>query len=267
MNQYNIDYAAVCHTGKIRDKNQDNFWCDSVHLDSENDGFPGCLSGTLDIALNSALCVFDGMGGEQQGEMAAYIAAKEFDAIYKTKDKSDTKTFLVDACIEMNDEICKYQKENHIRQMGATAAILMCGSDGVYACNLGDSRIYHYHKNKLTQLSHDHVHVRVGDRKAPLTQSLGIPETEFTIEPYISKGLYRSKDRYLICSDGLTDMANDDDIADVLRQNLSLQETAEMLLNMSLDRGGVDNITIILCEVQTKKKTIFKQKQVFTRVN
>jgi len=238
-----------------------------VYLDSENDGLAGCLSGILDTASNPALCVFDGMGGEQQGEMAAYIAAKEFDSIYKAKDKDDAKTFLIDACTEMNDEICKYQKENHLRQIGATAAILMCGADGVYACNLGDSRIYHSHKGRLTQVSYDHIHFRVGERKAPLTQSLGIPEYEFTIEPYISKGLYRNRDRYLICSDGLTDMVNDDDIANVLRQNLNIKETVKILLNMSLDRGGVDNITIILCEIQTKKKAVFKRKQAFIRVN
>jgi len=251
MADYNIEYSIQCHTGKVREKNQDNIWCDNVYLESENNGLEEGLSAVTAVKPSFALCIFDGMGGEKQGEVAAYIAAKTFNETYKNREIDAPQAFLTGSCLEMNSKICEYQKENFIRNMGTTAAILFCGKDGVYACNLGDSRIYNYSSGRFIQLSRDHVHNGYNSKKAPLTQNLGIPESEFVIEPYIIKSEYKDKDRYLLCSDGLTDMVSDNDITEVLDKGLSVQETTETLMTMALENGGVDNITIIICELQS----------------
>jgi len=244
-----IEYAALCNKGLVRDKNQDNLWCDDVYLDSVNDGLEEILEGINDTLTLPAFAVFDGMGGEQQGEMAAYIAASSFDKILNKNEKAETKVFLLNACVEMNNKICDYQAKNHIRTMGTTAAILMCGTDSIYVCNVGDSRIYQYSGKTITKITQDHVEQGEMNKKTPLTQNLGISEEEFIIEPYVAKGEYRNGDCLLICSDGLTDMVSDKQITDVFKEKMSMSETAEKLMDMSLSNGGVDNITIIACKV------------------
>lgn len=256
MATINIEYALLCHTGNVREKNQDNFWCDNVYLESENDGLSECLYAVKRTKSTSALCVFDGMGGESHGEMAAYIAAKSFDELIAGKSICSPHSFLAESCLEMNSKICDYQNMYNIKRMGTTAAILMYGHDGVYICNVGDSRIYKYRAGSLVQLSHDHVHSVVYEgKKAPLTQCLGIPESEFIIEPYVNKVKHRNKDRYLLCSDGLTDMVSDEDIFGVFNQGMSIQKTAEALMEMALNNGGIDNITVIVCQLRKSRTT------------
>ena len=259
--KYNIGYAVLCHKGFVRAKNQDNFWCANVFLENENDGLSKLTEGTVNASDFPAFAVFDGMGGEQQGEMAAYIAAKHFDSLLQNEKNEDTKKFLLDACAGINTKICEYQEENHIRQMGTTGAVLMCGQEEVFICNLGDSRIYKYSKKKLTQISHDHISEITTGKKPPLTQNLGIPESEFIIEPYTAKAAYNNGDRYLLCSDGLTDMVSQDEIAAVFSQKISVAKTAQTLMNMALENGGADNITIIICEVSKAAKTAEKKRR------
>jgi len=247
---YNIQYAAMCHKGFRRDINQDNLWCASVYLECENEGTPDVLTGK-DIALNyPAYAVFDGLGGEQQGEMAAYIAASNFGAKFNEYTGNSIESFLIEYCIEANQKISNYQEENLIHMMGTTAAILMCGKDAAYICNVGDSRVYRYRRRKLTQVSLDHIGEGVAGRKPPLTQCLGIPESEFLIEPYAIKCPYGMCDRYLICSDGLTDMLTDKRISSLLGKKMSIPKTTRTLVEMALRNGGIDNTTVILVEIR-----------------
>jgi len=251
---FQIEYAALCHTGFVRGKNQDNFWCANMFLRSENNGLPGMLAGMIDVSTCPAFAIFDGMGGEQQGEMAAYIAASQFHTLLINRTQSDARLFLLDTCTGLNRKICDYQKENGIRQMGTTAAILLFGQEDVFICNIGDSRIYYYNSKKMTQISRDHSETGVIGRKPPLTQSLGIPETEFLIEPYVAKGAYNKGDRYLICSDGLTDMLSDKEILNIITSRKTIPDVAKELMDTALNKGGVDNTTVILCEVQKQSR-------------
>ena len=94
--------------------------------------------------------------------------------------------------------------------------------------------------------------------KPPLTQNLGIPETELLLAPYIVQGRYRADDQYLICSDGLTDMVSMEEIEAQLRME-PRQNVVERLLKLALDRGGRDNITMIHLTVQ--RKTFFRKRK------
>jgi len=252
--KYYIEYTAVCDTGNIRKKNQDNYWCMGKFLESENHGLDKPIFGIAETKTLPAFAVFDGMGGEQQGEIAAHIAANSFGIAYKEKPKKNMKQFLLDTCTGMNRAICEHAREQHIRSTGSTAAILMFGKKDIYICNIGDSRIYQYSGKILTQISHDHSETGVTDRKPPLTQNLGIPPTDFVIAPYVARGGYGNGDKYLICSDGLTDMVPEEKIAEIIEENKSVLKCAEALLQKALESGGNDNITIILCELHKRKQ-------------
>jgi len=257
MMNYNIKYTALCDKGLVRAKNQDNFWCMGKFLARENDGLTEPIIDMVSTKNLPAFAIFDGMGGEQQGEAAAHIAASYFDIIYKEslKDNKDNiQQFLLHACARMNNSICEYVKNQQIQRSGSTAAIIMFGKKNIYICNIGDSRIYQFSDNTLTQISHDHCEVSATMRKTPLSQNLGIPEVEFIIAPYVAKGLYTYGDKYLICSDGLTDMITDDKIAEMMTENNSITQCAKNLLQQALEAGGNDNITIIICEIHRQRR-------------
>jgi len=229
-------------------------------LNSENDGLEEAITGTVSVKTFPSFAVFDGMGGEQQGEMAAYIATTNFDVAYKDNPPKDIKQFLLDTCITMNEAICKHTEEQDIKSSGTTAAIIMFDKKHVHICNIGDSRIYQFRNNTLLQLSHDHSATSIKSKKQPLSQCLGIPKTEFLIEPYVAKEIFYKRDKYLICSDGLTDMISDDDIAKIISINSDLSKCADILMQKALESGGRDNITIILCEIHKRWLNIFNFK-------
>ncbi len=244
--RYNIRFACVSHVGRIRSMNQDNFICDGLCLQTYEQPFPLC---GVKSSRNALLFgVFDGMGGEECGEVASFIAAKTASEI-----KGD-KIDLLHFCKKANAEICDYAGENGITTMGTTAAMLAFTDNGIEACNIGDSKVFRLRNGRLAQISKDHVAVAAFGVKPPLSQYLGIEASEMIIEPYLCSCIYKKGDCYLICSDGVTDMLNNDEIASLLK-GADLKVNAEKLLEKSLVNGGKDNITfILLCIEKVKRK-------------
>ena len=261
--EYQIEYAYTSHIGKIRENNEDNFWCCGDTMSADNHGTYGVLEGKAAQSQYPLLAVFDGMGGESCGEVAAYLAADACGRYYK-ENLSDLKEqpqqFLDQVCRSMNQAVCDYSAENRIRTMGTTAVMMAMGQESVFACNLGDSRLYESGEGKFSQISTDHV-LRGGPfGKAPLTQYVGIPEESMGIEPCIQQLECRPGYRYLLCSDGMTDMLSDGEIADILTREIPVRETVKILLERALQKGGRDNVTIILCEITegTRKNRFFQ---------
>ena len=82
---YQINYAYTCHTGKVRRNNEDNFWCCGDLLPASNNGMEEIHTGTCPREKLPTLAVFDGMGGESQGEMAAYLASSTLGQFYQDR--------------------------------------------------------------------------------------------------------------------------------------------------------------------------------------
>lgn len=252
--QYNISYWCVSNIGKVRRMNQDNFSCDGrfMEIADKNIEFP--LTGIKLSKDGSVFGIFDGMGGEECGEIASYIAAKCASGLSIKKDTIDT---LSQFCAKANMEICEYAKKNSVCSMGTTVAMLAFTKNGIGLCNIGDSKIFRFCDGILKQISEDHVAISVFGRKAPLTQNLGIPPTELILEPYLACGSYKDEDIYLICSDGLTDMVTTEEITEILSSK-PISEVTNILLEKALSNGGRDNITIILCKVMKKSYWLWK---------
>lgn len=259
---YQIEYAYTCHIGKIRNNNEDNFWCCGDSLEAQNQGMSHIRSGYMKQSEYPLLAVFDGMGGESCGEMAAFLAAEACGEHFKTaKDgiRNDPEEFLNEICESMNQAICDYGRTNKINSMGTTAALLAFAEDAVYSCNLGDSRIYKSDREKFYQISQDHVLGRSLFGKAPLTQYLGMEEENLQLEPSISRQEIKIGDRFLLCSDGITDMLSDGEIADILSRDIPVAKTVEILVDRALKKGGRDNITVVLCEIMEQPRNIFRR--------
>ncbi len=243
-----VSYACYCNTGRVRKINQDNFWVSGMFLNSKNNALRNVIIGEERIADRPAYAVFDGMGGEKHGEIAAYLAAANFNEIMKNS-RENAAECLNKGCLTMNSAICRFMADNGVRSMGTTAAIIMFEPKKMTVCNLGDSGIFRLNGNSLTKLSTDHVDSGSAfSRKPMLTQFLGIPPEEYLIEPSIKELEYKKGDRFLICSDGLTDMLSAEEIAQVM-QFRSIEFAVSTLVDRAILRGGVDNTTVIICEV------------------
>lgn len=254
--KYYIDYYYTSNVGKRRSSNQDNYICITEYMNHENDGTNGVISGVVSSEANSLIGVFDGMGGEERGEMAAYIAAKSASKLALSDDpKSNMKSF----CKSVNNKICDFVKKNALSSAGTTAATLAFCKKEICLCNIGDSKIFRFRKEKLLQVSEDHVSISAYGTKPPLSQNLGIPENEMTIEPYICSMKYADSDIYLICTDGLTDMVKVSEIEEALKFG-PCATVVEKLLKSALKNGGIDNITMVLCVIRKESiSDLFKR--------
>ena len=136
-------------------------------------------------------------------------------------------------------------KDNGIKSMGTTAAMVRFSENEIEICNIGDSRIYLIDNESITQLSVDHT-VIIGSIKPRriLTQHLGIPEEEMLIEPYCNTMEFPENSTIIICSDGLTDMLSDEEIQKTVCST-EIKSTAKELYNSAMKNGGTDNISII----------------------
>ena len=232
---YEIHYSCCSHVGKRRNENQDNFLCDGKYLGDFEDTVEFSMNGCTDHAQPYVFGVFDGMGGEEHGELASLIAAR------------CAANLKIGSCpIEDLQQYCKTANEEN----------------EIDLCNIGDSKAFHFDGEKLEQISVDHYAATIYGKKPPLSQNLGIPPTELMIEPHYARGYYHAGDIYLLCSDGLTDMVSTKEIAEILTEtaaggNTDVSNAAEKLLQKALDNGGRDNITIILCRVKKRKLGLF----------
>lgn len=254
-----IHASVVSHPGKCRSKNEDNFCFNGKTLKASATPWPLRASGRTGSVFFG---IFDGMGGIKAGERASAIAAE----IARTALgclTSDTAydVFLLDICKQANaftcDEMIKVVKQ----RMGTTASMLLFSEDQYVLCNIGDSPIYLFRENELRPIFHEHTekenYLRLHGadavppkKKFKLTQYIGIFPEEMEIEPYVAIDKIESGDRFLITSDGLTDMVAEDIIAQVLEKRMSPAKTVKTLLQLALDNGGKDNTTIICIDIE-----------------
>lgn len=257
---YEIVYSCISHIGNVRSINQDNFICNGVHLKTDDSEIAFPLNGTVCTKTPTLFGIFDGMGGEECGEIASYIAAKEASVTPLSKDGVLT---LTEYCKQANTKICEYAENNAVSAMGTTAAMLLCSKDEITLCNIGDSKIFRFAGGELEQISKDHVVISAFGTKPPLSQNLGIPPDQLLIEPYLSRGRYENGDKFLICSDGLTDMLSLNEIKELL-ESYPTEEAVSSLVNRALKNGGKDNVTVILLEIKQRKNKLMR---VFNRQN
>jgi len=251
---YIIHAAVGCHKGKIRRNNEDNLYFDGKILPEMHNGLNHPMRKKVPADQNPVFCIFDGMGGEDCGERASYLAASTLsDTIRDTEGYLlNPREFLIAACDRMNEEVFAVSMQLEEGRMGTTVSCLYFTSDEVYACNLGDTKAYRLRDDVLFQLTKDHVEYQSPNAKSKprLTQFLGIDPEELTLVPYIAKGELQKGDIYLICSDGLTDMVTNIEICAILKESISLKKCVEKLIDLANKNGGRDNITIILCRVE-----------------
>jgi protein phosphatase len=203
------------------------------------------------------------MGGHAGGQEASQLATQAIQAYLEKHWQSviPCDELLSQAVGEANQAILQDQQSHPERSdMGTTAVVVMFRKEQPWFAHVGDSRLYRLRNSKLEQISEDHTWVaramKAGDitpdqaRMHPwrhvLSQCLGrkdLPPIE--VQPLdVQPG-----DRLLLCSDGLTEELSDDAITSYLDPSLSSDQSAAKLIEAAKDKGGRDNITVVIVEI------------------
>jgi protein phosphatase len=236
-----FDVGSVTHAGLVRGRNEDS-----------------CLVRT-DVGL---WAVADGMGGHEAGDLASRIVVQSLDEIGAPASAAD----LLEQCeahlFSANQQILALSQVRQGATVGTTAAVLLV-RDGHYACIwAGDSRVYLISREGIKQISHDHSELEeliaggalsreeVQDwPNNAITRAVGVvAEPEFEVVT----GPAEPEDIFVICSDGLTRHVQDDEIQQHAATRPA-QAACDDMLVLALDRGGLDNVTIVTVRLLTPR--------------
>ena len=238
-----FDVGSVTHVGRVRERNEDS-----------------CLVRT-DVGL---WVVADGMGGHEAGDLASRIVVQSLDAIGAPESAADLLAECEERLFNANQQILSLSQERHGATVGTTAAVLLV-RDGYYACIwAGDSRVYLINRGGIKQVSHGHSELeeliaegalsREDVKDWPsntITRAVGVAdEPEFEVVT----GPAEPEDIFVICSDGLTRHLQDDEILQHAATRRA-QAACDDMLALALDRGGLDNVTIVIVRLLKPQST------------
>jgi protein phosphatase len=228
-----VEKAALSDVGRQRQGNEDSF-----------------------LERSPLFAVADGMGGARAGEVASRIAVEQFDVQDGADDTPEEQ--LAEVARGANRKIHKMaQDDSAYAGMGTTFTAALVTGKHIAIGHVGDSRLYRFRDGELERLTHDHslveefvrqgkltpAEAEVHPQRSIITRALG-PEPEVEVDTYTHSG--RDGDVYLINSDGLTGMINEERVAEILRDRESLEDAAEKLIAAANENGGKDNITVVL---------------------
>jgi protein phosphatase len=233
--------GSLTDIGKVREINQDSYAVD------EGQGL---------------FIVADGMGGHAAGEKASQTAVQIISERLAPQVSAATNGQLLDglqtAIQDANREIINASMDDaSMRGMGTTATVLVTKGNQLYVGHVGDSRAYLIRNRRIDQITEDHSIV------AQLVRARAITPQEAARHPYrnvITRCLgmqvdveadtqqreLKAGDRLLICSDGLSGLVSDDEMLQMVLSSDDPQKTCVDLVNLALERGGSDNITVVL---------------------
>jgi len=206
--------------------------------------------------------VADGMGGARAGEVASTIVVDTFTESQALPGSGSVEERLATVVREANSRIHELAQADADRAgMGTTVTAAYVGDDAVSIAHVGDSRAYRWRDGQLERLTTDHSLVeelkrrgRITEQEAEdhpqksvITRALG-PEAAVEVDTLTYPA--RPGDAFLLCSDGLTGMVPEDRIAEILAEADDLQEAGQSLIREANERGGRDNITVVLFRLE-----------------
>jgi protein phosphatase len=241
--------GASTHVGQVRDGNEDNF-----------------------VTIEGLYFVADGMGGHSAGEVASEIAVRILQEVYTDpKVRVSSPGLLADAISTANTAI--YMEAMHDTSktgMGTTLtglAVTNAPDNQIVVANVGDSRTYLWRHGELRQITKDHSHVQTLVDRGAITRAeardhfqRNIVLRAMGIESWVDIDTFpmivEDGDRFIMCSDGLVDEADDDEIETEIRLSTSVQDLANRLVDLANRNGGRDNITVVVVDFAVSDEVV-----------
>lgn len=257
-----IDLFVKTDQGLKRKRNEDSFLViDHPSVDIDTD------------VMGMMFAVADGMGGHPAGDVASRLACDGLRKYYvfqagepeglfpKWERDSRLLKYLKDTVINIDKDIGAYEDVNRqCSGLGTTLSVLVFAGAKALIAHVGDSRIYRMRGERLEQLTVDHTFVQEMVERGELepaaasaspyshvlTQALGCGLDEV----YLRKEEVLEGDMFLLSTDGLHDMINDEKIKKILKDGYSSENICDKLVSAALDNGGKDNVTVIVVKIE-----------------
>ena len=262
--QAHLQIAAATHPGMKGKANEDRYSV-TAYRSSIDDSTPSVLA-----------ILADGIGGHRAGEVAAQLAIENINKFIANSPSSQPALVLKQALTHTNQLILNFASANpSLLGMGTTCVCAWVIGEQLYAASVGDSRLYLQREDRLICLTTDHTWVQEALARGSLTPEqvkghpnahiirrflgsmnaiqpdlrLRLSPAENDIQAEANQGLrLLTGDRLMLCSDGLTDLVKDAEILDILRSR-QIDQSPARLINLANQRGGHDNITVVMLEV------------------
>lgn len=235
--------VAITDTGLKRSINQDYVFCRDTKVGN----------------LPNLFVVADGMGGHKAGDLASRFTVNTLVSEIEKSDSDNPISVIGDAIKTTNTKLIEKAAESEdYSGMGTTLVVACVVDNSMYVANIGDSRLYVI-DNQIRQITRDHSYVEemvslgkmsrdakeYSDKKNIITRAMGASDK---VIPDFFEVDICDDDIILMCSDGLTNMVNDEEIKDIIKMPEGIKRKAEMLVNEANNNGGRDNIAIIIIE-------------------
>ena len=241
-----MEAYALTDTGRVRSMNQDYIYASPEKVGSLPDLF----------------LVADGMGGHKAGDYASRFMVENLVVYLNHRQDDPCVTQLKDGIKTVNKALYEMSLEREEFQgMGCTLVAAVIEDGVLYAANIGDSRLYLIHDGVIRQITRDHSYVEemvamgmmkrgsadYNRKKNIITRAAGI---QADIEPDFFEEELGPEDYILLCSDGLSNMVDNDTMCSIILSEGTLKEKAERLIAEANERGGTDNIAAVLVKPQ-----------------
>lgn len=236
-------YAAT-DVGRVREVNQDYIFCSMEPVGK----------------LPNLFLVADGMGGHKAGDLASRYTVETLTDSIKRSGSDNPITIINDAIVEANKKLLEKAAESEqYSGMGTTLVVCTIIGESMYVANVGDSRLYLY-DGRLSQITRDHSLVaemvalgklgrdeaRRHEKKNVITRAIGGAKEVMAdfFEAELTAG-----NRIIMCSDGLSNMVEDEEIEQVLASDIPIEDKTKQLLGRANENGGKDNIAVVIIEL------------------
>lgn len=236
-------YTAT-DVGRIREVNQDYIFCSMEPVGK----------------LPNLFLVADGMGGHKAGDLASRYTVETLTDSIKNSASDNPITIINDAIVEANTKLLEKAAESEqYTGMGTTLVVCTIIGESMYVANVGDSRLYLY-DGRLSQITRDHSLVaemvalgklgrdeaRRHEKKNVITRAIGGAKEIMAdfFEAELTAG-----NRIIMCSDGLSNMVEDEEIERVLASDIPIEDKTKQLLGRANENGGKDNIAVVIIEL------------------
>lgn len=270
-----VEFGGLSHTGKVRPINEDHYMITRLGRDQET-LLTNLPEGDVPKHFQEsgyAMVVADGMGGAARGEVASRLAISTLAHLGLQFGKWN---------LRINPQIAREVTERAERfyqrvgqavieearadpsktGMGTTLTGAFSAGNDLFVCSVGDSRVYLFRRGRMLQLTRDQTYsqlladtgqipqheVSTHHLRHILTDAIGVGSGKVNVK--VRHLTLLNEDMLLLCTDGLTEMVDEEDIAGVLMRGQSAQDACQTLVDLALEHGGQDNVTVLLAKYE-----------------
>jgi serine/threonine protein phosphatase PrpC len=270
-----VEFGGLSHTGKVRPINEDHFMIARLGRDQET-LLTNLPAGDVPEHFQEsgyAMVVADGMGGAARGEVASRLAISTLAQLglqfgrWNLRINEKVAREVAERAARFYERVGaavieEGRADPSLTGMGTTLTGAFSAGNDLFVASVGDSRVYLFRRGRLLQLTRDQTYsqlladmgqipqheVSTHHLRHVLTEAIGVGSGKINVK--VRHLPLLNEDILLLCTDGLTEMVDEEEIAGVLMRGQSAQDACQTLVDLALEHGGADNVTVLLAKYE-----------------